>query len=660
MIVEFGHFALILALLVAAVQVVVPAAGASLKDDRMMRVAEPAAVSQLLLIAIAFFALMYAYVTSDFSVANVAENSHSTKPLIYKMAGVWGNHEGSMLLWVLILAIFGAAVALFGNNLPPTLKARVLSVQGAIALAFLLFSLLTSNPFIRLDPAPPDGRGLNPILQDPALAFHPPFLYTGYVGFSIAYSFAIAALLEGRIDAAWARWVRPWTLAAWMFLTIGISMGSWWAYYELGWGGWWFWDPVENASFMPWLAGTALLHSALVMEKREALKVWTVLLAILTFSLSLMGTFIVRSGVLTSVHSFAVDPTRGIFILAILVFFTGGGLALFALRAKDMQTGGLFQPISREGSLVLNNLLLVTAAATVLVGTLYPMALEGVTGQKISVGPPFFNATFGPLMVPLLLALPLGPMLAWKRGDLLGVMQRLALAVLAAIVALVAMFAVEYRGPWLAPFGIALGIYVMMGAVIEYADRIKFGKAGRQEIMRRARNLPRSAYGTLLAHFGIGMLVVGIVATSAYREEHILVMKPGQSLAVGGYNVTFTGVESGRGPNYTSNFADFDVKRDGVSITRLRPSKRLYDAPPQPTTEAGIHASWRGDLYLVIGDAQPGGGYAVRAYFNPLVRFIWLGALIMFIGGGISLSDRRLRVGAPARRIRSPVAVPAE
>jgi cytochrome c-type biogenesis protein CcmF len=660
LIVEFGHFALILALLVAAVQVVVPAAGASLKDDRMMRVAEPAAVSQLLLIAIAFFALMYAYVTSDFSVANVAENSHSTKPLIYKMAGVWGNHEGSMLLWVLILAIFGAAVALFGNNLPPTLKARVLSVQGAIALAFLLFSLLTSNPFIRLDPAPPDGRGLNPILQDPALAFHPPFLYTGYVGFSIAYSFAIAALLEGRIDAAWARWVRPWTLAAWMFLTIGISMGSWWAYYELGWGGWWFWDPVENASFMPWLAGTALLHSALVMEKREALKVWTVLLAILTFSLSLMGTFIVRSGVLTSVHSFAVDPTRGIFILAILVFFTGGGLALFALRAKDMQTGGLFQPISREGSLVLNNLLLVTAAATVLVGTLYPMALEGVTGQKISVGPPFFNATFGPLMVPLLLALPLGPMLAWKRGDLLGVMQRLALAVLAAIVALVAMFAVEYRGPWLAPFGIALGIYVMMGAVIEYADRIKFGKAGRQEIMRRARNLPRSAYGTLLAHFGIGMLVVGIVATSAYREEHILVMKPGQSLAVGGYNVTFTGVESGRGPNYTSNFADFDVKRDGVSITRLRPSKRLYDAPPQPTTEAGIHASWRGDLYLVIGDAQPGGGYAVRAYFNPLVRFIWLGALIMFIGGGISLSDRRLRVGAPARRIRSPVAVPAE
>ena len=659
MIVEFGHFALILALLVATVQLVVPAFGASLRDERMMRVAEPAAVSQLFLIAIALFALMYAYVTSDFSVANVAANSHSTKPLIYKMSGVWGNHEGSMLLWVLILALFGAAVAVFGNNLPPTLKARVLSVQASIAVAFLLFSLLTSNPFVRLVPAPSDGNGLNPILQDPALSFHPPFLYTGYVGFSIAFSFAIAALIEGRIDAAWARWVRPWTLAAWMFLTIGIAMGSWWAYYELGWGGWWFWDPVENASFMPWLAGTALLHSALVMEKREALKIWTILLAILTFSLSLMGTFIVRSGVLTSVHSFAVDPARGIFILAILILFTGGGLALFALRSNAMQSGGLFQPISREGSLVLNNLLLVTSAATVLVGTLYPMALEGLTGEKISVGPPFFNMTFGPLMVPLLLALPIGPMLAWKRGDLPGVMQRLGFAVLTAIVVIVAVLAVTHRGPWLAPFGIALGVYVMAGAAVEWANRVKLGTGSRSEVMRRATNLPRSSYGTLLAHFGIGMLVVGIIATSAYREEHILVMKPGQSLAVGGYDVTFAGVETARGPNYRAHLADFDVKRDGESVTRLTPSKRLYDAPPQPTTEAGIHASWRGDLYLVIGDAQPEGGYAVRAYFNPLVRFIWLGALTMFIGGGISLSDRRLRVGAPSRS-RRPVAVPAE
>ena len=660
MIVEFGHFALILALLVAAVQVVVPAIGASMKDERMMRVAEPAAVSQFFLTAIAFFALMHAYATSDFSVLNVAENSHSTKPMIYKLAGVWGNHEGSMLLWVLTLALFGAAVAIFGSNLPATLKARVLSVQASIAVAFLLFLLLTSNPFIRLDPAPSDGRGLNPILQDPALAFHPPFLYMGYVGFSIAFSFAIAALIEGRIDAAWARWVRPWTLAAWMFLTIGIAMGSWWAYYELGWGGWWFWDPVENASFMPWLAGTALLHSALVMEKREALKIWTVLLAILTFSLSLMGAFIVRSGVLTSVHSFAVDPERGVFILAILVLFTGGGLALFALRAKDMQAGGLFQPISREGSLVLNNLLLVTATATVLVGTLYPMALEGLTGEKISVGPPFFDMTFGPLMIPLLMALPIGPMLAWKRGDFPGAMQRLAFAFGAALIALVAVFAIYHRGTSLAPFGIALGVYVMAGAIAEWGNRVKFASARFDEVVRRARNLPRSAYGTLLAHFGVGMLVVGIVATTAYREEQILAMKPGEKLAINGYDVSFNRIERARGPNYIADIAEFEVKRDGQPIALLTPSKRLYDAPPQTTTESGIHASWRGDLYLVIGDPQPGGGYAVRAYFNPLVRFIWLGALIMFIGGGISLSDRRLRVGAPAKSRQPIAAVPAE
>jgi cytochrome c-type biogenesis protein CcmF len=413
---------------------------------------------------------------------------------------------------------------------------------------------------------------------------------------------------------------------------------------------------------MPWLAGTALLHSALVMEKREALKVWTILLAILTFSLSLMGTFIVRSGVLTSVHSFAVDPARGVFILAILILFTGGGLALFALRANEMQTGGLFQPISREGSLVLNNLLLVTATATVLVGTLYPMALEGLTGEKISVGPPFFNMTFGPLMIPLLLALPFGPMLPWKRGDLVGAMQRLTFAILAAIIVAVAIFALGgHRGPWIAPFGIALGVYVMGGALSDWASRVKVGQASTEEVVRRARNLPRSAYGTLLAHFGVGMLVVGIISTSAYREEHILVMKPKQTLSVGGYDITFTGVESGRGPNYREDFADFSVQRDGASIARLRPSKRLYDAPPQPTTEAGIHASWRGDLYVVIGDPQPDGGYAVRAYFNPLVRFIWLGALIMFIGGGISLSDRRLRIGVPAGRARRrPIAVPAE
>jgi cytochrome c-type biogenesis protein CcmF len=659
-IVEFGHFAMILALVVAAVQTVVPAWGARTRNAQMMALAQPAAVSQLFLLLIAFLALTYAYVTSDFSVANVAINSHSTKPMIYKISGVWGNHEGSMLLWVLILAVFGAAVALYGRNLPATLKANVLAVQASIALAFLLFIVLTSDPFARLDPAPADGRGLNPILQDPALAFHPPFLYMGYVGFSIAFSFAVAALIEGRIDAAWARWVRPWTLAAWMFLTIGIAMGSWWAYYELGWGGWWFWDPVENASFMPWLAGTALLHSALVMEKREALKVWTILLAILTFSLSLMGAFIVRSGVLTSVHSFAVDPERGVFILGILIFFTGGALALFAVRARDMRIGGLFAPISREGSLVLNNLLLVTATATVLVGTLYPLVLEGVTGDKISVGPPFFNMTFGPLMIPLLLAMPFGPLLAWKRGDILGVSQRLMFAALAAIIVIVAAYAVTERGPWLAPFGIALGVFVMAGAVVEWSTRVKLGQAPMDETVRRAVNLPRSSYGTLVAHFGVGLLVVGAIATSAYQEEKILVMKPGETVEVSGYQVTFKSASERKGPNFTEDVVLFEVARDGRRITEVDPSKRLYDAPPQPTTEAGIYASWRGDLYVVIGDEQPGGGYAVRSYFNPLVRFIWLGTLLMFFGGLISLTDRRLRVGAPVKRRSGPVPVAAE
>ncbi len=663
MIVEFGHFALVLAVVVALFQTVVPLWGSLTKQPRLMETAKPAAILQFVLLCFSFAALTYAYVVSDFSVANVAANSHSTKPLIYRISGVWGNHEGSLLLWVLILALFGSAVAIFGNELPQTLRANVLSVQASIALAFGIFMLATSNPFLRLENPPLDGRGLNPILQDPALALHPPFLYAGYVGFSIAFSFAIAALIEGRINAAWARWVRPWTLAAWMCLTLGIAMGSWWAYYELGWGGWWFWDPVENASFMPWLAGTALLHSALVMEKRETLKVWTILLAILTFSLSLMGTFLVRSGVLTSVHAFAVDPERGVAILLIMTIFVGGGLALFALRAGELRQGGLFAPISREGALVLNNVLLTTATATVLVGTLYPLLLEGLTGAKISVGPPFFNMTFIPLMVPLLIALPFGPFLPWKRGDLQGVAQRLIIAALIGLVAMVATMAVASRGPWLAPIMMAIGVYVMVGALQELAFRAKVGSAGREEVLRRLWNLPRSVYGTALAHFGVGLMVIGIVATSAYRIETVLVMKPGDKVDIANYELTFKGVAPFRGPNYREQVATFDVSRDGVPLTTLSPSKRVYDAPPQPTSEAGIHAAWRGDLYTVLGDAQvEDGGYAIRLYFNPLVRFIWLGALLMFIAGGISLSDRRLRVGAPRRKSRQPaVAVaPAE
>ena len=660
MIIELGHFALILALLVAGVQMVVPFWGARVRDGRLMAVAEPAAICQLLLILTAFLSLMHAYVTSDFSVANVFENSHSTKPLIYKIAGVWGNHEGSMVLWVLILAIFGAAVALFGTNLPATLRANVLAVQGSIAVAFCLFILLSSNPFARLSPAPFDGKGLNPILQDPALAFHPPLLYMGYVGFSMAFSFAIAALIEGRTDAAWARWVRPWTLLAWMCLTIGIAMGSWWAYYELGWGGWWFWDPVENASFMPWLAGTALLHSALVMEKREALKVWTVLLAILAFSLSLLGTFLVRSGVLSSVHAFAVDPARGMFVLAIMVLFTGGGLALFAARAGTLRQGGIFAPVSREGSLVLNNILLTTSAATVLIGTLYPLFLEGVTGEKISVGPPFFNGTFGPLMLPLLLAMPFGPLLAWKRGDAGAAMQKLYPALAAAAVALIVTVAMTVRGPWLAPLGLALGVWVMAGAISDPLLRARLGSVPLDEVRRRLSNLPRAAYGGALAHFGIGLMVTGIVATSAYQTERIVVMMPGAQIDVAGFDLKFGGVVPSKGPNYAEQIGTFEVTRGGAPVTTLLPAKRLYDAPPQPTTEAGILNSWRGDLYVVLGDPQPDGGFAVRLYFNPLVRFIWIGALIMFIGGGISLSDRRLRVGAPASARRSNAAVAAE
>ena len=457
---ELGHYALVLALVLMLVQSSVPLLGLAWGDQRLVAISGSTPIAGFAFVAIAFAALIAAYVTSDFSVQNVWENSHSAKPLLYKVTGVWGNHEGSMLLWVLILALFGALVAVFGGNLPATLRARVLAVQGWMGAAFLLFVLLTSNPFARLHPAPLEGRDLNPILQDIGLAIHPPLLYLGYVGFSIAFAFAVAALMEKRIDAAWARWVRPWTLAAWMFLTAGIAMGSYWAYYELGWGGWWFWDPVENASFMPWLAGTALLHSAVVMEKRGALKVWTILLAILTFSLSLLGTFLVRSGVLTSVHTFAADPSRGVFILAILTAFIGGALALFAWRAPEMKQGGLFAPISREGALVFNNLFLVTATATVLVGTLYPLALEAVTGQKISVGAPFFNLTFGPLMIPLLMAVPFGPLLAWKRGDLYGASQRLAVAMIAALAAAVITYVIAGGKGVLAPLVLGIGVWL--------------------------------------------------------------------------------------------------------------------------------------------------------------------------------------------------------
>jgi len=651
---ELGHFALVLALGLGLIQSIVPVMGVYRRDDSLMRLASSTALAQFVFVALSFFALTVCYVMSDFSVATVYENSHSMMPLVYKFTSVWGNHEGSMLLWVLILSLFGALVALFGNNLPAALKAHVLAVQSWIACAFYLFILLTSNPFLRLAPAPFEGRDLNPILQDIGLAIHPPLLYLGYVGFSIAFSFAVAALLEGRIDAAWARWVRPWTLAAWMCLTVGIAMGSYWAYYELGWGGFWFWDPVENASLMPWLAGTALLHSAVVMEKRNALKIWTILLAILAFSLSLVGTFLVRSGVLTSVHTFANDPARGVFILAILVVFIGGGLALFAWRAPLLKQGGLFAPISREGALILNNLFLTTACLTVFVGTLYPLALEAITGAKISVGPPFFNLTFGPLFVPLLFAMPFGPLLAWKRGDILGVAQRLMGAFAVGLVTIAVVAAAESEVSVLAPFGIGLALFVMTGAVTDIVERIGLFRVPLSVVRQRAAGLPRSVWGTAFAHFGIAVTLLGVVSVGTWANERIVGLKPSQTVSLSGFDLSFDGLVQRSGPNYRELVGKFTVRRGGVPIATMEPAKRSFESRATTTTEAALLTRGFSQLYLSLGDVNDDGSVAVRLYYKPMVLLIWIGAVVMMFGGALSLSDRRLRIGAPR-----PAAKPA-
>ncbi len=651
---ELGQFCLVLALCVAVAQTILPQIGAARGQPALMAVARPAALAQFVLIAVAFAALTQAYLVSDFSVQNVAENSHSAKPMLYKISGVWGNHEGSLLLWILILSLFGAGVALFGDNLPPTLKARTLSVQAAIGVGFLLFILFTSNPFARLDPAPLDGEGLNPLLQDPGLAFHPPFLYLGYVGLSVTFALAVAALIEGRVDAAWARWVRPWTLAAWIFLTAGIALGSYWAYYELGWGGWWFWDPVENASFMPWLAATALLHSSIVVEKRDTLRGWTVLLAIVAFSLSLLGTFLVRSGVLNSVHAFASDPARGVFILGFLALVIGGSLTLYAIRVPRLAPGGLFRPISREGSLVLNNLLLSTACATVLLGTLYPLLLDALTGQKVSVGSPYFNATFIPLMTPLVAAVAIGPMLAWKRGDLAGVLGRLRVAAAVTVVAVALAWWQLGDGPVLALLGTALAAWLGVGAVTEWAERVKLFRVAPANSWARAKGLPRAAYGMLLAHLGVAMTVLGITVSETWQIERQQVVRPGERVMVGDYEFTFEGARDVTGPNYTALQGTFTVRRGEQTITVLTPETRSYPNPPMPTTEAAIRTTLLGDLYAVIGEPDGEGGYAIRLYDKPLVGWIWLGALVMVAGGLVSLSDRRLRVGAPARGRRMP------
>ncbi|SEW35315.1 cytochrome c-type biogenesis protein CcmF [Aliiroseovarius sediminilitoris] len=663
---EIGHFALALAFALALIQSVLPVMGANRGKLLWMQSARATSIGQLVLVAVAFAALMRSFIISDFTVVNVASNSHSLKPMLYKIAGTWGSHEGSLLLWVLILTIFGAAVSVFGSNIPDSLKARTLAVQAWISSGFLSFMLLTSNPFDRVFPPPANGNDLNPLLQDFGLALHPPFLYLGYVGFSIVFSFAVAALLEGRVDAAWARWVRPWTLAAWIFLTAGIVLGSWWAYYELGWGGWWFWDPVENVSFMPWLLGTALLHSAIVTEKRDAFKSWTILLAILTFSLSLLGTFVVRSGLLTSVHAFAVDPERGLYILFLLALSIGGSLALYAWRAPMMEAGGVFKPISREAGLLVNNLILGAATGSVLFGTLYPLFLEAVTGEKISVGPPFFNSTFIPMMLPLVFFMGVGPYLSWKRADLPGVLQRVKFVALASIVATLVLWYLQEGGPLLAHLSVLLAIWLLLATLREWAMRIRLFDVPFPDALRRARNLPRASYGMTLAHAGLAVLMLGLIGSSAWKVEEVVFVSPGTTIEIAGFEVRFDGVERVRGPNYFADRGTLYVTKGGEAVTTLFPERRFYPIAESSTTESAIRSTIVGDLYTSIAepasdDAELSGAWTLRILYEPFVNFIWLGAVIMITGGGLSLSDRRLRVGAPKRKPVLPaITNPAE
>jgi cytochrome c-type biogenesis protein CcmF len=663
---EIGHFALLLALAIALTQSVVPLVGTRRREPVLMAFGNQAAIAQCVFVVVAFAALTSAFVTSDFSVAVVAANSHTAKPLVYKVSGVWSNHEGSMLLWVLILAVFGAALALSGKTLPPPLKANAIAVQGLISLAFLAFIVFTSNPFERLDPAPLDGNGINPILQDPGLAIHPPFLYLGYVGFSMAFSFSVAALIEGKVDAAWARWVRPWVLAAWCFLTIGVTLGSAWAYYTLGWGGWWFWDPVENASFMPWLAGTALLHSALVVERRGALVSWTILLGILTFSLSLVGTFLVRSGVLTSVHAFAQDPARGVFVLGILVIASGGALVLYTVRMPSLKYGAPFAPVSREGSLTLNNMLLMVATATVFLGTFYPLIVDLVTQDKISVGPPYYTATFVPIMVPLLIIMAVGPMLKWKRSDLAEALGRLRPVALLAAGLAVVVLALTFGKGLIAAFGMGLALWLVAGSVGVLAHRLRLGRASWETILNLARTTPRAFYGLVIAHAGMGITVAGITGMTSWATETIESLRPGAGFTHAGYDVRFVSAGVVPGPNYEAQQAVFDVTVKGRPLTRLVSERRFYPVRDQTTTSAGIRTNLVSNIYVTLGDPDGKGGWVVRFYYHPFVPWIWLGAFTMALGGFVSLADRRLRVGAPvsARAAkparRAPLPAPAE
>ncbi|WP_374656989.1 heme lyase CcmF/NrfE family subunit [Phenylobacterium sp.] len=649
MIVEIGAYSLALALALSLAQALLSGLGRLRRSTVLAGAGQGAALGAFVALLVAFAALMYAFVTSDFSVANVAANSHTEKPLLYRVAGTWGSHEGSMLLWCLALTGCGAAVAAFGRDLPAGLKALTVAVQGLLGVVFLAYTVFASNPFVRLVQPPIEGRSLNPLLQDPALAFHPPALYLGYVGMSVVFSFAVAALIEGRVDAAWARWVRPWTLAAWAALTVGITLGSFWAYYELGWGGWWFWDPVENASFMPWLIAAALLHSAIVTEKRGALAGWTVFLALAAFTFSMLGAFLVRSGVLTSVHAFAVDPTRGVLLLAILGVTAGAGFALFAWRAPALKRGGVFAPVSRESALVLNNILLAAATATVLLGTLYPLMREAASGEAISVGPPFFNLTFTPLMAALAILLPAGPLLAWKRADLPGVVQRLWWAALIAIGCGLLAFALISPRKAFSAAGVAMGAWLVIGALVELAERTRAFRTSLGETWRRLAGLPRGAWGMTLAHLGLGVFVLGACFETGWKLEAAETLPVGGRLSLGEYNLVLDEIRGVEGPNYEAERGQLRAFKGERQICAPAPERRFYPAGGQTTSEVAICTLGLDHLYVVLGERREANGqpvWLVRAYWNPWALLIFIGPGIMALGGVVSLSDRRLRLAA--------------
>ena len=661
MIPELGHFALILALLVAIVQGALPLAGAAYGEPRLMALSKPAARAQFLLVVTAFACLAASFVANDFSVQNVATNSNSELPLHYRLAATWGSHEGSLLLWTLMLAGWTFAVTLFSRNLPPVLLARVIAVMGWVSVGFLLFLLFTSNPFDRLIPPAPEGRDLNPLLQDPGMVIHPPMLYMGYVGFSVAFAFAIAALLGGRLDATWARWSRPWTTVAWAFLTIGIALGSGWAYYTLGWGGWWFWDPVENASFMPWLTGTALIHSLAVTEKRGAFKSWTVLLAILAFSLSLLGTFLVRSGVLTSVHAFATDPARGVFILVFLVLVVGGSLTLFAWRAGKVGLGGIFGVVSRESTLLANNILLIVAMASVLLGTLYPLFLDALNLGKISVGPPYFDAVFYPLLAPAAFLMGIGPMARWRNASLPDLWTRLKWALGIAVAAAVILPFILGRWSPLIAAGLFLALWIVVSSIVNLRTRLT--ASHRQGLVAKLAANSASYYGMLLAHLGVAVFIVGVTLVKGYESEQDVPLDVGQTTEVGGYAFKFLGVVPGPGPNYRALTGTVEVRKDGRLIETLKPEKRIYNASGQTMTIAAIDIGLLGDRYVSLGEPLAAdainGAWGVRIYLKPFIDWIWMGAFLMALGGFIAVCDRRYRLAIRRRTAPSGAAAGA-